>query len=72
MGCWRWFNKALKEAGIEVTAQNKESIDRVVHEFIGEQSLYGHCSADWKRASTEIQENDQLMQDLINRLKTIT
>jgi len=47
MTCWKWFNGMLKEAGVEVTDKNKEKIDHVIHEYIGEQSNYGRCSADW-------------------------
>jgi hypothetical protein len=72
MGCWRWFNIALKEAGIEITDQNKDAIDKAIHEFIGEQSSYGRCSADWKRARGEIRENHRIMQELIVKLKNIT
>jgi len=35
MGCWGWFKGVLKEAGIEVTDENKEKIGEVIHEVIG-------------------------------------
>lgn len=46
MGCWRWFKGVLEEAGIEVTDENREKIDAVIHEIIGETSEYEHCSGD--------------------------
>lgn len=42
MGCWRWFKGVLREAGIEVTEENREKIDAVIHEVIGETSKYEH------------------------------
>ncbi len=36
--CWKWFNELLKEAGIEVTDENRERIYDVIHKYIGEQS----------------------------------
>jgi len=36
MGCWRWFKGVLEEAGTEVTEENREKIDAVIHEVIGE------------------------------------
>lgn len=70
MGCWKWFNKALKEAGLIVTLDNKDQIDEVIHHFIGEKASYGKCSADWKKARNEIRDNEELMQELITRLQT--
>ena len=43
MGCWRWFKGVLKEAGIEVTDENREKIEEVIHEVIGETSKYESC-----------------------------
>jgi hypothetical protein len=36
MGCWRWLRGVVDEAGTEVTAENREKIDAVIHEVIGE------------------------------------
>jgi hypothetical protein len=38
MGCWRWFGGLLTGAGLEVTDENNEKIDDIIHKFIGEQS----------------------------------
>jgi len=69
MGCWKWFNGVLKEAGLEVTDKNKEKVDEVIHKYIGEQSSYGRCSADWRKARKEIQENEKMKQELIKKLR---
>jgi predicted Fe-Mo cluster-binding NifX family protein len=71
VSCWKWFNNVLKEAGVEVTDKNKEKVDNIIHKYIGEQSSYGRCSADWRKARTEIQENKEMKQELIEKLKSL-
>ena len=56
---------------MEVTDANKGKIDEVIHKYIGEQSSYGRCSADWKKARKEIKENPQMKQELITQLKML-
>jgi hypothetical protein len=70
-GCWKWFNTALKEAELEVTDANKAEVDEVIHKYIGEQSSYGRCSADWKKARKEINENPEMRKELIQKLKML-
>ena len=69
--CWKWFNGVLKEANVQVTDENQEKIDKVIHKYIGDQSSYGRCSADWKKASKEIKANPELKTELILKLKTL-
>lgn len=71
MGCWRWFNSILKEAKIEVTDENKEEIERIIHEYISEQSSYGRCSSDWRKARKEIRENLKMREELVEKLRGI-
>lgn len=63
MACWKWFDGVLKEAGIKVTDKNRAKIDDVIHQYIGKQSGYGHCSADWSKARKEILANSQKKQN---------
>lgn len=72
MVCWKWFNNVLKEAGIEVTDENKEKIENVIHKYIGEQASYGRCSSSWSNTRKEIQANMQMKQELIDRLKALS
>ncbi|HLE75062.1 MAG TPA: hypothetical protein VI864_03350 [Candidatus Bathyarchaeia archaeon] len=71
MGCWKWFDSVLKEAEVKVTDKNKETIDQVIHKYIGEQSSYGRCSADWRKARKEINESPEMRKELIEKLKTL-
>lgn len=71
MTCWKWFGSVLNEAGVQANEGNKEQIDAVIHKYIGEQSSYGRCSADWRKARTQIQSDEKMKQELIAQLKTL-
>ena len=71
LGCWKWFNGVLKEADVKITDDNKGKIDEVIHKYIGEQSSYGNCSADWRKARTEINESPKMKAELIAKLKAL-
>jgi hypothetical protein len=71
MTCWKWFGSVLKEAGVEVNDSNKEEIDAVIHKYIGAQSSYGHCSADWRKARREIEADEKMKNELIGQLKAL-
>jgi len=71
MTCWKWFGTVMKEAGVEVNDKNKEKIDAVIHKYIGEQSSYGRCSADWKKAKKEVAADEKMKAELIAQLKKI-
>ena len=70
LGCWKWFDGVLKEAEVKVTDRNKEKVDSVIHKYIGEQSSYGRCSADWRKARKEINESPEMRKELVAKLKT--
>jgi len=69
MGCWKWFNSILKEAGIEVTDENREKIDEAVHEFIGEKAKYMRCSADWKAMSKKVKADEKARKKLVENVR---
>jgi hypothetical protein len=71
MGCWKWFNGVLKEANVELTAANKDKVDDIIHKYIGEQSSYGNCSADWKKARVQINESPKMKKELIEKIKPL-
>jgi len=71
LGCWKWFDSVLKEAKVTATEKNKGKIEEVIHKYIGEQSSYGRCSADWKKARVEINENPEMKKELIEKLKAL-
>jgi len=71
MGCWKWFNSVLQEVNVTITDKNKAKIDSVIHKDIGEQSSYGNCSANWKKARVQIKESPKMKGELIAKLKTL-
>jgi hypothetical protein len=71
LGCWKWFSGVLKAAEVQITDENKGKIDEVIHKYIGEQSQYGRCSPDWKKARKEIKESPEMKQELITQLKAL-
>ena len=70
MGCWRWFKGILKEAGIEVTDENRDKIDEVIHEAIGKSSMYERCSGDWRKIGKVIKADDNEKKRLIEKLRS--
>jgi hypothetical protein len=72
MTCWKWFDKALKDAGIQVTAANQARLDHIIHKYIGDKATYGRCSAEWKSAKATFQGNPQKMQELLSQLRSVT
>jgi hypothetical protein len=71
LGCWKWFNGVLKEADVKITDDNKGKIEKIIHKYIGEQSSYGNCSADWRKARVQINESPKMKAELIAKLKTL-
>jgi len=71
LGCWKWFNEVLKEVEVNVTDANKGKIDEVIHKYISEQSSYGRCSADWRKARKEINASPEMRSELIEKLKAL-
>ena len=69
MGCWRWFKGILEEAGIKVTDENREKIDEVIHEVIGETSEYERCSGDWRKVGKQIKADENAKKKLIEKLR---
>lgn len=56
---------------MQVTEQNEASIEKVIHQYISEQSSYGKCSAEWRKARKEINESPEMKKELIEKLKAI-
>ena len=71
MTCWKWFDGMLKEAGVKVTDKNKQKIDQVIHHYIGEQSSYGRCSPDWRKARKEMEVNEKMRKEIVGQLKAL-
>jgi len=69
MGCWRWFNGVLKEAGVTVTPQNRTKVDKVIHQYIGEHAEYEHCSSDWTKMGKKVKMDEKEKKKLVEAVK---
>jgi hypothetical protein len=57
MTCYfRHLNAVFEKAGIEVTKQNKQDIDKAIHGIVG--VSYKNCSATWREVNNRI-ANDE-------------
>ena len=69
MSCYlRHMSEVLKEAGIEVTKENREDIDRALHSFAGVE--YKNCSSTWKELKQRLQ-NEEGRKNLVQQLKAL-
>ncbi|MEM4204346.1 MAG: hypothetical protein QXZ28_04710 [Candidatus Methanomethylicaceae archaeon] len=71
MACWKWFNVLIKEAGVEVKDENKAKIDDIIHKYINEQISYGRCSPNWSKARKQVQSDEKMRKELIEKLKVL-
>lgn len=69
MSCWKWFNKMLDDAGVQVTEENRDRIDAVIEDYIAKRSADGKCSRIPSEASGQISGDRTLRDELIERLR---
>jgi hypothetical protein len=57
MTCYfRHLSKTFERAGIEITAENRRAVDRIIHNIVGVN--YKNCSETWKRVKDRISEDE--------------
>lgn len=70
MSCYlRHMSELLKEAGIEVTKENKKDIDKALHSLVGVE--YKNCSLTWKELKTMFQSEER-RKTVVQKLKELT
>lgn len=58
MTCYfRHIQHVFKNAGIEVTKENKRDIDRVIHKIVGVE--YKNCPATWREVKKRIADDEE-------------
>ena len=72
MTCYiRHLEPILKKSGIEVTSQNRQEIDRIIHEIVGVN--YKNCPAAWKQVKNRILEDEagfiSMLKEALNKRK---
>lgn len=57
MTCYfRHLQEIFKKAGIEVTKENKQELDKIVHKIVS--TKYKNCPATWKEVKKKIVEDE--------------
>ncbi|HLE74440.1 MAG TPA: hypothetical protein VI864_00110 [Candidatus Bathyarchaeia archaeon] len=57
MTCYfRHLGEIFKKAGIEVTPQNRQEIDRIIHDIVGVD--YKNCPAAWRQVKIRVAEDE--------------
>jgi hypothetical protein len=57
MTCYfRHLDQVFKKAGIEVTSQNRQEIDRIIHDIVGVD--YKNCPAAWRQVKRLVLEDE--------------
>ncbi|MCW4034499.1 MAG: hypothetical protein NWF03_03965 [Candidatus Bathyarchaeota archaeon] len=51
------MNSVFEKAGIEVTKQNKQDVDKAIHSIVG--VAYKNCSSTWKEVKKRLAENEE-------------
>ena len=65
MTCYfRHLKPIFEKAGITITKENKQSIDRTIHSIVGTE--YKNCSATWKEITKRIVKDEE---NFVNTLK---
>lgn len=69
-------NKAKTDVSTEKPSEkpvfNHKPFSRLRYvDDIGEQSSYGRCSADWRKARKEIEADEKMKKELVAKLKTL-
>jgi hypothetical protein len=65
MTCYfRHLKEIFRKAGIEVTAENKREIDKIIHHIVSVE--YKHCPSAWKEVKKRITEDEE---NFVSRLR---
>ncbi|MDH7564056.1 MAG: hypothetical protein QHH24_04130 [Candidatus Bathyarchaeota archaeon] len=58
MTCYlKHLKETLRKAGIELTSENRQEIDRTIHRIAGVN--YKNCPSTWKEVKKQIAENEE-------------
>jgi hypothetical protein len=53
---FRHLVQVFKKAGVEVTPQNRQEIDRIIHDIVGVN--YKSCPAAWRQVKRRVLEDE--------------
>ena len=72
MTCYlRHLEPILKKSGIEVTSENRQEIDRIIHNIVGVN--YKNCPAAWRQVKSRVLEDEaafvSMVKEALNKQK---
>ena len=68
MSCYLHNMKDIfREAGIEVTSNNRKQIDSAIHEIVN--TTYKDCPGTWKEVKKKLASNEAEKREFIKKLK---
>jgi hypothetical protein len=72
MTCYlRYLEPILKKSGIEVTSENGQEIDRIIHNIVGVN--YKNCPAAWRQVKSRVLEDEagfvSMLKEALNKRK---
>jgi len=57
MTCYfRHLNEVFKKACIEITSQNRQEVDRIIHDIVGVD--YKNCPSAWRQVKNRVAEDE--------------
>lgn len=57
MTCYfRHLKEVFQKAGIEITPQNKQQVDKIIHGIVGAE--YTNCPAAWQQVKKRVAEDE--------------
>jgi len=66
MTCYfRHLKTIVEKAGITITKENRQDVDRVIHSIVGIE--YKNCAATWKEVKKRMAEDEE---SFVNMLKS--
>jgi molecular chaperone GrpE (heat shock protein) len=57
----------LNEAGVEITADNRQQIDRAMHEIVN--TTYKDCPGTWKQVKQKLASSEVKKREFVKKLK---
>ena len=68
MSCYfRHMKDIFDEVGLEITKENKKTVDRIIHELVD--VSYKDCSPTWKAVKTHIKGDGRARSRFVERFK---
>jgi len=65
---FRHLNEVFRKAGIKVTKENRQEIDKVIHNIVGVE--YKNCPATWREVKKRLAEDEKAFASALKKALT--